>query len=146
MVGTAPFMAIGALEAYVKNNPRTYRHDLESLFYVFLYLAICQRAEDGSKCEELPETSRITKWKLDEREQVRKTADMGEEGFKAILEEFSREFEGLKGLAEKIRGLLFPLRDGKIWTWTDVTPEGTNKLYDDMAGAFEDALPSIAKL
>ncbi|OBT68996.1 hypothetical protein VE03_01400 [Pseudogymnoascus sp. 23342-1-I1] len=78
--------------------------------------------------------------------QVRKTADMGEEGFKAILEEFSPEFEGLKGPGEKLRSLLFPLRDGKIWTWTDVTPEGTNQLYDDITGAFEDALPSVAKL
>ncbi|KFY37211.1 hypothetical protein V495_07294 [Pseudogymnoascus sp. VKM F-4514 (FW-929)] len=144
IVGTSPFMAIGALEAYVKNNPRTYRHDLESFFYVFLFLAICPRGEDGIKAQELPETSRLLKWELDKRQQVRKTADMGEEGFKEVLKEFSPEFEGLKGLAETLRQILFPVKDGKIWTWTDMSPEGTNQLYDDMIGAFEDARLSIA--
>lgn len=146
MVGTSPFMAIGALEAYVLNNPRTYRHDLESFFYVFIFLAICPRRADGTKADELPETSRLLKWKLDKRQQVRKTADMEEEGFKAVLEEFSLEFEGLKGLAETLRHLLFPVIDGKIWTWTDMSPEGTNQLYDSMIRAFEDELVSIAKL
>ncbi|KFY94080.1 hypothetical protein V500_03420 [Pseudogymnoascus sp. VKM F-4518 (FW-2643)] len=144
MVGTSPFMAIGALEAYVQNNPRTYRHDLESFFYVFLFIAICPREEDGSKAEALPETSRLLQWRQDKRKQVRKTADMGKEGFNAILEEFSPEFEGLKKLARTLRGILFPLKDGKIWTWTDISPEGTDKLYDDMIGAFKDALLSIA--
>lgn len=143
LVGTAPFMAIGALEAYVRNNPRTYRHDLESFFYVFLFIAICPREKNGSKTEELPETSRLLKWKLDKQLQVRKTADMGEQGFEAVLEEFSPEFECLKGLAKTLRGILFPLKDGKIWTWTDMSLEGTNKLYDDMAGAFKVALDSI---
>ncbi|OBT93570.1 hypothetical protein VE01_08309 [Pseudogymnoascus verrucosus] len=143
MVGTSPFMAIGALEAYVQNNPRTYRHDLESFFYVFLFIAICPREEDGTKTEELPETSRLLQWRQDKRQQVRKTADMGEKGFEAVLEEFSPEFECLKGLARILRGILFPLKDGKIWTWTDMSPEGTNKLYDDMTEAFKDALVSI---
>lgn len=143
MVGTAPFMAIGALEAYVPNNPRTYRHDLESFFYVFLFIAICPREEDGTKTEELPETSRLLQWRQDKRKQVRKTADMGEEGFEAILDEFSPEFSCLKELARKLRGILFPLKDGKIWTWTDISPEGTDKLYDDMIGAFKDALDSV---
>ncbi|OBT89236.1 hypothetical protein VE02_04294 [Pseudogymnoascus sp. 03VT05] len=144
MVGTSPSMAIGALEAYVLNNPRTYRHDLESFFYVFLFLAICPRDADGTKTEELPETSRLLEWRLDKRKQVRKTTDMGEKGFEAVLEEFSPEFEGLKELARTLRGILFPLKDGKIWTWTDTSPEGTNKLYDDMTEAFKDALVSIA--
>ncbi|OBT46177.1 hypothetical protein VE00_02393 [Pseudogymnoascus sp. WSF 3629] len=144
MVGTSPFMAIGALEAYVLNNPRTYRHDLESFFYVFLFLAICPRDPDGTKTEELPETSRLLQWRRDKRKQVRKTADMGEKGFEAVLEEFSPEFECLKELARTLRVILFPLKDGKIWTWTDMSPEGTNKLYDDMTKAFKDALVSIA--
>ncbi|OBT53271.1 hypothetical protein VE04_06334 [Pseudogymnoascus sp. 24MN13] len=144
IVGTSPFMAIGALEAYIPNNPRTYRHDLESFFYVFLFLAICPRDADGTKTEELPETSRLLQWRLDKRKQVRKTADMGEKGFEAVLEEFSPEFECLKDLARTLRGILFPLKDGKIWTWTDVSPEGTNKLYDDMTEAFKVALVSIA--
>ncbi|KAL5353976.1 hypothetical protein ACLOAV_000061 [Pseudogymnoascus australis] len=143
MVGTSPFMAIGALEAHVPNNPRTYRHDLESFFYVFLFIAICPREEDSTKTEELPETSRLLQWRQDKRKQVRKTADMGEERFEAILEEFSPEFSCLKELARKLRGVLFPLKDGKIWTWTDMSPEGTDKLYDDMTGAFEDALDCV---
>ncbi|ELR03781.1 hypothetical protein GMDG_01310 [Pseudogymnoascus destructans 20631-21] len=96
MVGTSPFMAIGALEAHVQNNPRTYRHDLESFFYVFLFIAICPREEDGTKAEELPRTSRLLQWRQHKQQQVRKTADMGEKGFEAVLEEFSPEFKCLK--------------------------------------------------
>ena len=139
-------MAIGALEAYVKNNPRTYRHDLESFFYVLIFLAICPRGADGTKAKELPSTSRLLEWKLDNKQQVRKTTDMEEEGFQKVLEEFSPEFESLKGLAKNLRDILFPVKDGNIWTWTDMSPKATNKLYDDMIGAFEDVLASAAEL
>lgn len=42
--------------------------------------------------------------------------------------------------------MLFALKDGKVRAWPDMTPKGTNKLYDDITGAFGDALPSVAKL
>ncbi|KAK3374518.1 hypothetical protein B0T24DRAFT_528605, partial [Lasiosphaeria ovina] len=41
--GTRPFHAIGVLQAYLPNKPHTYRHDLESFLYTFLFLAICER-------------------------------------------------------------------------------------------------------
>ncbi len=68
---------------------------------------------------------------------------MGEEGFQNVLGEFSPEIQGLKELAEKLRIMLFPVKDCSIWTWSDMSPEGTNKLYDNMIGAFEDEIASI---
>ncbi|KFY75357.1 hypothetical protein V499_04646 [Pseudogymnoascus sp. VKM F-103] len=75
------------------------------------------------------DTSRLSQWR--------------QEGFEAILEEISLGFSCLKELARTLREVLFPLRDGKIWTWTDMSPEGTDNLYDDMMGAFKDGLDCI---
>ena len=109
MVGTAPFMAIDALESYVKDNPRTYHpHDLEAFFYVFIYLAMCPRRENGTKVKGLSSTSRPLKRKLDKRQQFRKTENMGREGVQNILGEFTPELEDLKGLAQKFEGYTIP--------------------------------------
>jgi hypothetical protein len=45
-------------------------------------------------------------------------------------------------LAEGLRQILFPLRDGISWTGTDGSPEAVDKLYDGMIRAFEEALGS----
>ncbi|KAK7397539.1 hypothetical protein QQX98_013095 [Neonectria punicea] len=71
-IGTPPFQSIGVLQAYLPNNPHTYRHDLESF--------------------------------------------------------------------------LFPMRDGKLWTGTDMTEEGTNALYDSVIDTFEVAAKEVSNL
>lgn len=127
--------------------PHTYRYDLESFFYVFLYVAICPKEIDGEKSSKLPATSRLLKWESDEAQHlihaVHKKPDMEPEGFHKVLEEFSPEFVGLKGLAKTLRAILFPMKDGEIWTWTDMSVVGTNKLYDDMIAAFDSALVKL---
>jgi uncharacterized lipoprotein YehR (DUF1307 family) len=47
---------------------------------------------------------------------VYKTTNIEEEGFEKVLREFSLEFKGLKGLAEKLRAILFLIKGGNIWT------------------------------
>ncbi|KAL5083804.1 hypothetical protein Trisim1_000852 [Trichoderma cf. simile WF8] len=116
-VGSNGFMAIGVL----RGEKHTYRHDLESLFYVFLWLAIANDSEHDHPHEilkRLPKTSRLQKWysPVLDFDAVEKAvaADMSPEGFKGILEEFSPGFNELKDLAKELHELIFPVRDEPI--------------------------------
>lgn len=67
--GTVPFMAVDVLF----NNEHTYRHDLESFFYVLLWT--CARsAWDGEK--EFPQRRRCHAW-------TKYTAQLGSRNFQA---------------------------------------------------------------
>ncbi|KAM5381125.1 hypothetical protein ACJZ2D_003041 [Fusarium nematophilum] len=133
IVGTRPFMAIGVL----KREHHTYRHDLESFLYVFLWMVITNHADDP------PETSRLRLWRRGGWDElaVRKSLDVDQHAFREILDEFTPEFHSLKPLAERLRRILFPLRDGAIWTGTH-GPEAVDGLYDGIIGAFEEAISS----
>jgi hypothetical protein len=134
ITGTRPFMAIGVL----KSERHTYRHDLESFLYVFLWTIITNHTENP------PETSKLRQWSRGDWDElaVRKSLDMDQGGFQIVLEEFTPEFSSLKPLAESLRQVLFPLRAGVIWTGTDGSPEAVDKLYGGMIRAFEEAITS----
>ncbi|KAH6627201.1 hypothetical protein B0J18DRAFT_489949 [Chaetomium sp. MPI-SDFR-AT-0129] len=138
LVASNGFMAIGILSG----QRHTYRHDLESLFYVFLWFAIGNDHEHDDACdilERLPKTSRLWKWcSLDFRAVAQaKAADMSPEGFEAILEEFSPDFAPLRGLAKELHALIFPLQEGRVFTGTDTEQGAVEGLYAAMADAFE---------
>lgn len=62
-VGTYMFQAIGVLQAYLPENPHTYRHDLESFFYTFLFLAVCPRPPLSEENQlQLPSSSILCQW------------------------------------------------------------------------------------
>ncbi|KFY34525.1 hypothetical protein V494_06702 [Pseudogymnoascus sp. VKM F-4513 (FW-928)] len=132
ITGTRPFIAIGVL----KKERHTYRHDLESFLYVFLWTIITNHTENP------PETSKLRQWSNGSwgKLTTRKSLDMDQDSFQGILEEFAVEFESLKPLAECLRRILFPIRDGVIWTGTDESSEAVSELYDRMIGAFEGAI------
>lgn len=137
MVGSDGFMAIGILSG----QRHTYRHDLESLFYVFLWIAIANDSvhdEANDILEDMPKTSRLWKWcSMDFGAAGRdKAADMSPEGFEGILDEFCSDFAPLRGLARELHALLFPVRQGKIFTGTDRDPVAVERLHDGMADAF----------
>ncbi|KJK96090.1 hypothetical protein H633G_00030 [Metarhizium anisopliae BRIP 53284] len=137
MVGSDGFMAIGILSG----QRHTYRHDLESLFYVFLWIAIANDGvhdEANDILEDMPTTSRLWKWcSMDFGAVGRdKAADMSPEGFEGILDEFCSDFAPLRGLARELHALLFPVRQGKIFTGTDTDPVAVERLHDGMADAF----------
>ncbi|KAJ5853132.1 hypothetical protein N7534_005675 [Penicillium rubens] len=137
-----PATAIGVLQAYLPNNPHTYRHDLESFFYTFPFLAICKRPVPmGENHLQLPATSALQMWTQGRPvDKARtKTEDMHAERFRTIMDEFTPEFEVLFDLPEELRDLLFPMRDGKLWTGTDHTTQGTASLYNGMIDAFDNA-------
>ncbi|PNP43238.1 hypothetical protein THARTR1_11136 [Trichoderma harzianum] len=139
-VGSDGFMAIGVLS----KEKHTYRHDLESLFYVFLWLAIANDKEHDHVpeiLERLPKTSRLQKWysKNQDFDAIKEAvaADMSPEGFEGILEEFSAEFVPLRDLATELHELIFPVRDGVIFTGTDTDMEAAARLCDEIKSAIQ---------
>ncbi|KAL1858887.1 hypothetical protein Daus18300_009756 [Diaporthe australafricana] len=151
-VGTYIFQAIGVLRACLPDNPHTYRHDLESFFYTFLFLAVAPRpVPKGENQLQLPATSVLREWNkgrpFDKANRKIQDMESVDEFRRRIVAEFTPEFQGLGALAEKLRGILFPVDgDGEIWTGTDMTDHGTNALYDAVIGAFEDAALESARL
>ena len=137
MMGSEGLMAIGILSG----QKHSYRHDLESLFYGLLWLAIGNNHDlDDARgiLEGLLETSWLRKWCGMDLGAVRrdKAADMSSEGFLAILEEFSPDFASMRDLAKELNALLFPLRDGKIITGTETDRAVVERLYGEMAQPF----------
>jgi hypothetical protein len=130
-------MAIGVL----KSKCHTYRHDLESFIYVFLWTIITNHTENSS------ETSRLRQWSNGDWDEqaVHKFLDMDQNSFQTIFGEFPPEFHSLKPLAGIIRQILFPLQGRVIWTGTDGSSEATDELYDRMIRAFEEAIVSESR-
>ena len=126
--GTMEFMAIEVLEG----KAHTYRHDLESFFYVFLWVII------RYGLQELPKTSRLRRWYAGSYEDIAdiKRSHMDKNRFKGILDEFPLEFNGLEALANGLRDILFPYREG-LFTGTYRDPD---RLYKHMIDAFERAI------
>lgn len=133
LVGLRGFMAIGILGG----DDHTYRHDLESLFYVFLWMAICH---NGATSHHVPETSRLNAWRGADFLAVfhQKRKDMQPMEFtKWTEDEFTQPFRRCLPLATTIHQLLFPIRNGKMFIGTDHEPDDRERLYAGMIAAFE---------
>ena len=139
--GTMEFMAIEVL----RRVAHTYRHDLESFFYVLLW--ICARRawerEFGCKLVDRPRKSILTKWYTGDYDDIArsKRGDMGVDGFEELLEELPQIFDCVKPLCREIRGILFPYKDG-LFTGTPLDPE---ELYGPILKAFDKAIAEITR-
>lgn len=134
--GTMEFMAIDVLEGHT----HTYRHDLESFFYVFLWIIIRHDPKDGER--DLSKESRLRAWYTGSYEQIAdaKMCHMLKDRFQLILDEFPHKFDGLKKLAEELRVILFPIRDGTIFRGT---LRDHKKLYTPIVAAFDNAIVKL---
>jgi Fungal protein kinase len=130
--GTKPFMAIGVL----KRKVHTYRHDLESFLYVLLWLVV----SDTKRMP--PTTSKLHGWMKGSFPEVEETKmrHLKASGFREILSEFPPRFQDVKVLAEELHEVLFPFVEGSLFTGTDVSEEGVEKLYGGVIGAFDKAI------
>ncbi|KAJ3460038.1 hypothetical protein MRS44_010905 [Fusarium solani] len=101
IIGTKAFMAIDVL----KRIPRTYRQDLESFLYVFLWIAIC----GGDR--KLPADSRLQRWLVGNWSELaqKKTEDMEHGNFARIVAEFMPQFRAMGSLAYRLRDIIFSL-------------------------------------
>ena len=117
----------------------TYRHDLESFFYVFLAMCIDYGCEEGKR----PKVDPLQSWYIGSYDSIvgAKLGHMGLNGFETlILPKFSPAFECVKGLAMSLRDALF-LRDGKLRTGTPA--QSPSVLYNQMIAAFDKAIASL---
>ena len=133
--GTMQFMTVEVLEG----KGHKYRHDLESFFYVFVWMCIRYGYEGtgrqkSSKVVRL-KTNVLRGWYTGIYTEIarNKVGDMGKNRFENIIVEFALKFEKLKPLARELRSTLFPIRDGDIFTGTF---HDHNIMYDGMIIAF----------
>ena len=142
--GTREFMAIQVLQRLV----HTYRHDMESLFYVLLWICARRSWEVEFRCKaaDRPKESRLKKWYMGSYDDIAdaKMAHMGvSSGFETVLSEFPPAFNIVKSLCRDLRDILFkPLEGGERNMGTPSDPP--EKLYDAIIGAYDDAI-DIAK-
>ncbi|KAL5354469.1 hypothetical protein ACLOAV_000558 [Pseudogymnoascus australis] len=143
--GTMQFMAIEVLQG----KGHTYRHDLESFFYVLIWMCIryghvdMDDRQTRKKSRPLT-TSALRDWYTGNYRQIASTklGHMDKNGFEDIIAEFALRFENLKALARELRNVLFPIRDGAIFTGTF---RDNDIMYDGMIEAFNKAIASIGK-
>ncbi|CAD6500101.1 BgTH12-04204 [Blumeria graminis f. sp. triticale] len=134
LTGTVKFMAIERLKSAANSKPtirRTYRHDLESFFYVFVVGCIeYEHVPKGTPpnlnewCEGGIKTCYSSKY-----------TDLSD--LEMILDKFTPSFVGLKELAKNLRTILF--RDGTFFA----TPEDRGSIYRRMIMAFEETIEDI---
>lgn len=130
-VGNRPYMAIGVMDC----DPHTYRHDLESLLYTLIRILIVDERDS------VPEDSLLKTWVSGKMYQSAdaKREQMTEDGFGKIMEEIPERYKSLCPLAERLRGILFPLNEsGEIFVGTVV--EKVDEVFDAVLRAFEDAI------
>ena len=140
--GTMEFMAIEVLLGI----DHTYRHDLESFFYVLLWICARRTWEREFFCLAIdrPKESILTWWYSGSFKAIagRKEHAMGVNGFEELLDEFPAAFDHVKPLCKKIRGILFPLLvNGALFKGT--RPDPPEKLYDPIIEAFDSAIADI---
>ncbi|KAM0739960.1 hypothetical protein ACQRIT_005144 [Beauveria bassiana] len=139
--GTVQFMAIEVL----RGVDHTYRHDLESFFYVLIWM--CARcAWDEVKRfrkegETAPEESILRKWEIGSFKDIAdaKEGHMTVNSLERIMNEFPESFEMVKPLCLRIRKLLFPL-DKEERMMIGTPAGGPERLYDGIIAAFGEAI------
>lgn len=141
LTGTMEFMAIQVLQRV----DHTYRHDLESFFYVLLWICARRVWEREFLCSAVdrPRESRLSKWYTGTFDEIAdaKQHQMGVDGFEKILAEFPQAFDSVKPLCEKIRGILFPYYRNALLIGTP--PDPPEDLYDHIIEAFNNAIAGI---
>lgn len=141
MTGTLEYMAIQILEGAIRKETagtdHTYRHDLESFFYVFISLCIRYGWPRGKE----PKTDPLRRWYEGDFKDISRTkrGDVEPGGFEIyILGLFSPKFQAYKELARNLRTILF----GKGALYVE-TPEKPATLYHPIIKVFEDAIREV---
>lgn len=134
ITGTLEFMAIEVLESAYRDIQHTYRHDLESFFYVFLSICVNYGWPEGQR----PTKNPFQDWYTLPYEKIATTkrGQMEPGGFEnTTLMKFSPKFEDVKGLARNLRNIL--ISTGALNTGT---PCDHSPLYKSMVDAFDIAI------
>ncbi|KEF50786.1 uncharacterized protein A1O9_13160, partial [Exophiala aquamarina CBS 119918] len=133
--GTMEFMAIEVLLGI----SHTYRHDLESFFYVLIWQCARRGWKFLGNSKEQPTRSLLTKWYTGSYREIAsaKRGHMHVDGFEDILEELPQpNFDPVKQLCRELRQILFPYRGGLFIG----TPKDPEILYGPIVKAFDEAI------
>ncbi|KAI0402797.1 serine/threonine-protein kinase Sgk2 [Xylaria palmicola] len=139
--GTMQFMAVEVL----RTVDHTYRHDLESFFYVLLWMCARQSWSNISTGEERPpKESLLRKWEIGNFKEIARTkeGDMTVNGLDRIMGEFPEALNSIKPLCLRIRKILFPLdKDERMYFGT---PAGDpDQLYTPIIAAYNAAIKDL---
>ncbi|CAK7274789.1 hypothetical protein SEPCBS57363_006341 [Sporothrix epigloea] len=107
LTGTIQFMAIEIL----RGADHTYRHDLESFFYVLLWMCARQSWHNGfpTQNEKAPRASCLRRWEIGSVKDLarNKLGDMTGIGLEDIMSEFPASLSVVKSLCLKLSSSLF---------------------------------------
>lgn len=135
--GTMEFMAIEVL----RKADHTYRHDLESFFYVLLWICARRTWQRWFRCEaDQNRESLLKAWYTGSSEQIAdaKQFRMHVDTIEPVLAEFPPAFECVKELCREIRRELFPYHSE---TGMFIgTPKCPDKKYETIIAAFDTAI------
>ena len=136
--GTMQFMAVEVL----RTADHTYRHDLESFFYVLLWLCARQAWHNGFAGGRVPpKESLLRKWEIGSFKDIAsaKMGHMTVNSMEDIMAEFPDGLDRTKLLCLRIRKILFPLDKDERMSFG--TPEGdSGQLYNPIKAAYYDVI------
>ena len=137
--GTMEFMAIEVL----KGISHTYRHDLESFLYVFVWLCIVRGFSlYGEDQKMIPKV--LQSWCIGTYKEIASTKIglMDKNEFEeVVVAEFPPQFKHASKVAKEVRDVLFPIHNGALFTGTF---EGL-AMYEPMIKAFDAAARDCAE-
>ncbi|KAF4123759.1 Protein kinase domain, partial [Geosmithia morbida] len=141
LTGTVQFMAVEVL----RRVDHTYRHDLESFFYVLLWMCARQSWYNGFKGEgkkKKPRESLLRKWEVGGLEEIAMTKEgaMSVNGLERIMGEFPETLDVVKPLCLRIRSILFSDTARMVLG----TPLGDpDQLYSPIIEAYNDVISRL---
>ncbi|KAI0116873.1 serine/threonine-protein kinase Sgk2 [Daldinia grandis] len=138
--GTMQFMAVEVL----RKTDHTYRHDLESFFYVLLWMCARQSWSNAFSRydEQAPKKSLFRRWEIGSFEEIAdsKEGHMTVNGLERIIGEFPQSLDIVKPLCLKIRAFLF----GDTARLILGTPAGDpEQLYGPIIAAYDETISSL---
>ena len=142
--GTMQFMAIEVL----RGTDHTYRHDLESFFYVLLWMC-ARNAWDKENIrkhdEEAPAESILRKWEIGNFKDIAsaKMGHMTVNSLEDIMDEFPEALEAVKPLCLQIRSILFGDTARMVLGTPSVEPA---QLYDSIIEAYNESLQHLYQI
>ncbi|KAI1291672.1 serine/threonine-protein kinase Sgk2 [Xylaria venustula] len=137
--GTMQFMAVEVL----RKADHTYRHDLESFFYVLLWMCARQLWSNGfADGERPPKESLLRRWEIGSFKYIAaaKEGDMTVNRLESVMGEFPGALDVVKPLCLRIRSIMF----GDTARLSFGTPTGDpDQLYKPMIAAYDETISKL---
>ena len=142
--GTMEFMAINVLR---RSEPHSYRDDLESFFYVLIWICVMYEStgdrhyiRDAEYKKRSPLV--LDGWSSAYAADIKQLQMIAELRFQDILDGFSDGFQELESMMKEIRQALFPSQGGKVAAESEV--EEQNCLYGALLGIIQRQLNKMS--